>query len=93
MSKFDANGKGSLPGKSQAFKWRQQEVERVKRKESNTEVPGSTLAFRKKPDVIVMLQQIDSDRAEIFVLFISTHLVTTRPEPICRSNSRISGKV
>ena len=29
----------------------------------------------------------------IFVLFISTHLVTTRPEPICRSNFRISGKV
>ena len=29
----------------------------------------------------------------IFVLFISTHLVTTRPEPICRSNSRISGKM
>ena len=26
----------------------------------------------------------------IFVLFISTHLVTARPEPICRSNSRIS---
>ena len=46
MSKFDANGKGSLPGKSQAFKWRQEEVERVKRKESNTEVPGSTLDFQ-----------------------------------------------
>jgi hypothetical protein len=29
----------------------------------------------------------------IFVLFISTHLVTTRPEPICRSNSQIPGKV
>ena len=30
----------------------------------NTEVLGSTVAFRKKPDVITMLQQIDSDRAE-----------------------------
>ena len=29
----------------------------------------------------------------IFVLFISTYSGTTRPEPICRSNSRISGKV
>ena len=29
----------------------------------------------------------------IFVLFISTHLVTTRPESICRSNARFSGKV
>ena len=28
----------------------------------------------------------------IFVLFISTHLVSTRHEPICRSKSRISGK-
>ena len=28
-----------------------------------------------------------------FVLFISTHFVTTSPEPICRSNSRVSGKV
>ena len=29
----------------------------------------------------------------IFVLFIITHLVSTSPEPICRSNSRISRKV
>ena len=27
-----------------------------------------------------------------FVLLISTHLVTTKPEPICRSNSRFFGK-
>ena len=36
MSKFDANSKGSLPGKTQAFKWREEEMERVKRKESET---------------------------------------------------------
>ena len=35
----------------------------------------------------------DNTSSMIFVLFISTHLVTTRPEPICQSNSRISGKV
>ena len=29
----------------------------------------------------------------IFVLFISTHLVTTRPQPICRCKSQISGQV
>ena len=79
MSKFDANSKGSLPGKSQSFKWREEEVERVKRKESNTEVPGSTLAFRKKPDVIAMLQQIDSDRAEAKSMMQESEPMSGRP--------------
>ena len=45
----------------------------------NTEVPGSTLAFRKKPDVIAMLQQIDSDRAKAKAMMQESEPMSGRP--------------
>ena len=54
------------------------------------EKPGSSFARSRLIQIKPMNQAAS---CMIFVLFISTHLVTTRPEPICQSNSRISGKV
>ena len=84
MSKFDATSKGSLPGRSQAYEWRKEELDRVKRRDTNTEVPGSTLAFRSRPDITAMLLQIDRDREEAKSLMRVSEPTTGRPPGLSR---------
>jgi len=60
LSKFGTSG----PGRTQAFKWRQKEDERVKAWTENKEKPGEKTAFKAPPNVVEMVKEIDKVRDE-----------------------------